>query len=278
MAVSLNYHILKDVRCQSVKSIKNIIISNYKICKTENALKFKNTNLFSAMVKKLDDSVGEIINTLYEKDLLKNTIIMFSSDNGGMTFGNSMNWASNWPLRGIKMSPWDGGIRSVALLWTLGLNNPDHIWYGRMHIVDWLPTVLSAIGAETPKGIDGIDMWRSIVENKESDRKEIFEIDDYTGYSAMISGKYKLITGNVSVDYSNYYGGDLKGIIGKAPEYSQAFNSSKTYEVLNKLGMQNDTSMSENRNKFKIDCGSSNFDKCYPKTGNYQLLNKHYIF
>lgn len=60
-----------------------------------------NQALFSGMVSKLDDSVGEVIGALNNADMLKNSIIVFLADNGGATTGLHVNHGSNWPLRGV---------------------------------------------------------------------------------------------------------------------------------------------------------------------------------
>ena len=55
--------------------------------------------LVLAMVSALDDAVGNITVTLHESGLLNNSVIIFSTDNGGPAGGFNMNFASNWPLR-----------------------------------------------------------------------------------------------------------------------------------------------------------------------------------
>lgn len=58
--------------------------------------------LFAGVIKALDESVGRTVKALSDADLLKNSVIIFTSDNGGSTavqpFANS---ASNYPLRGV---------------------------------------------------------------------------------------------------------------------------------------------------------------------------------
>ena len=51
------------------------------------------------MVSALDDAVGNITATLHEQGLLNNSVIIFSTDNGGPAGGFNENYASNWPLR-----------------------------------------------------------------------------------------------------------------------------------------------------------------------------------
>lgn len=67
---------------------------------------------FLETVNRLDQSVGQIIETLSQTDQLKNSVILFLSDNGAQTFGEHENFGSNWPLRGVKTA--FNAISSVA--------------------------------------------------------------------------------------------------------------------------------------------------------------------
>lgn len=226
------------------------------------------------MMKKLDDSVGDVVNSLSEKGILQNTIIVFISDNGGMTSGNSLNYASNWPLRGIKMSPFEGGIRVTGLLWSPKLNGSHHLWNGYMHVSDWVPTLLGAAGINTPSNVDGKNLWDKINRNSDSDRNEIIEIDDYTGFSAVIQGDYKLVTGYVIEEYSTYQGDDLRGIIGRGPSYDDALKNSKTLAAFKSIGKNFDMSSINLRNEIRIKCvrKRKNTELCQPKKGMYFIV------
>lgn len=57
----------------------------------------------TAMVSKLDESVGHIVHTLMETGMLNNSIIIFISDNGAPSVGDFQNWGSNYPLRGVRI-------------------------------------------------------------------------------------------------------------------------------------------------------------------------------
>jgi len=61
------------------------------------------------MLSALDDSVGNVTRALHQRGMLNNTIIVFSTDNGGPADGYDMNAASNWPLRyvGLVKQPTD---------------------------------------------------------------------------------------------------------------------------------------------------------------------------
>lgn len=105
---------------------------------------FKN----SAMVTKLDESVGQIVRQLKRQNMLNDSIIIFSTDNGGAAEGFNLNYASNWPLRGVKNTLWEGGVRGAGLIWSPRLQKSQRVANQTMHIADWLPTLLTAIKGE----------------------------------------------------------------------------------------------------------------------------------
>lgn len=63
----------------------------------------------------MDDSIGSIVEALDGKGMLQNTVIVFMTDNGAPTLGSYRNWGSNYPLRGIKNTLFEGGNVSVFL-------------------------------------------------------------------------------------------------------------------------------------------------------------------
>lgn len=101
----------------------------------------------SAMVSALDNSIGEVFSALHKKDMLDNSIIVFSTDNGGAVEGIDASTGSNWPLRGSKYNMWEGGIRAASFIWSpLLQKSQGTISKNLMHISDWLPTLYAAAG------------------------------------------------------------------------------------------------------------------------------------
>lgn len=72
---------------------------------------------YAAMMKSLDDGIGEVLRALDRSGLADNTLVIFTSDNGGERF------SYNWPFRGQKFSLWEGGIRVPAIVrWPAGMS------------------------------------------------------------------------------------------------------------------------------------------------------------
>ncbi len=100
---------------------------------------------YLGMVTALDDAIGNITKKLEEKGLLDDTIIAFTSDNGGATYDSGR----NFPLRGGKMTAFEGGHRVRAFIKTPHAN--PYQYNDMFHAVDWLPTILNA-ALDTPVG------------------------------------------------------------------------------------------------------------------------------
>lgn len=157
--------------------------------------------IYAAMVQKLDESVGSVVQTLFEEEMLENSIVIFTTDNGGPAAGFNGNAASNWPLRGVKNTLYEGGVRGAGLIWS-PLVTPKGRGVSKqlIHIQDWLPTLLKAVGVENPEEltgpIDGINMWDEIRLGLTSPRTQLLHnIDDNYGNEGVRVGAWKLLHG-----------------------------------------------------------------------------------
>ena len=113
------------------------------------------TAVYGAMVENMDANLGKLFNALDSLRLRKNTLIIFTSDNGGIAAIHSQN-----PLRGGKGSYYEGGVR-VPLI----ISWPGHIEAGQqsdlpVSNIDFYPTLLSVIHQKSDSGkiLDGLDI------------------------------------------------------------------------------------------------------------------------
>ncbi|KAH9377829.1 hypothetical protein HPB48_006502 [Haemaphysalis longicornis] len=151
------------------------------------------------MVDALDKSIGALMEALEAESMLENTIIVFSSDNGGDPYTSVRNTGYNWPLRGIKSTLWEGSVRVPAFLWNAQLVQSPRVSNQLMHITDWLPTLYSAAGGDVTNlgALDGFDMWQALSLNLLSPRTEILlNIDNELGVAALRYGEFKLVVGS----------------------------------------------------------------------------------
>ena len=197
----------------------------------ESVLKFsyiedETRRLHAAMIHEMDNAIGEIIAALKKENVLKNTIVMFASDNGGLTpdvklnpsflsipkkigicetknkFGikifqwiceNYSGGSSNKPLPEGKMSVSEGGIRVPAVIW----------WPGKLEhsknenfitMMDVLPTILDLINYKIEIEVDGKSRVSSLIDNDNSESSKYVVTNIINDEYAVIEMPYKLIT------------------------------------------------------------------------------------
>ncbi|NNJ26327.1 sulfatase [Alienimonas chondri] len=119
---------------------------------------------FAAMLEMVDDSVGRLRTVLQETGQAEDTVILFTSDNGGLhqvyygepnpIHGQSGPLvSSNAPLRGEKGSLYEGGIRVPLLVHWPGVTEPGRACDAAVTTSDLTPTILNLAGAEPPSGV-----------------------------------------------------------------------------------------------------------------------------
>ncbi|XP_063230212.1 arylsulfatase B-like [Bacillus rossius redtenbacheri] len=168
-----------------------------------------NRRTYAAMVSKLDESVGRVVAALQSRRMLEDSIIVLLSDNGAPTIGTYPTWGSNFPLRGLKETLWEGGVRVPALVWSPLLYQTPRVSSQLMHISDWLPTLLAAAGGPPPPAdIDGVNQWDALVYNLPSRRNSVLvNIDERERTAAFRFGNYKMVVGSArNGEYDGYFG------------------------------------------------------------------------
>jgi arylsulfatase A-like enzyme len=110
--------------------------------------------VYGDCIEEIDWSTGEILKTLAELKLENQTIIFFTSDNGGVL----RHGASNAPLKAGKATSFEGGHRVPGILWAPGRIKPGQVTDRIVTTMDLLPTFAAAIKADLPsRKIDGFD-------------------------------------------------------------------------------------------------------------------------
>jgi arylsulfatase A-like enzyme len=148
---------------------------------------------YAGMLAAMDEAVGQIISALDEKGLRRNTLIVFSSDNGGPEPGQV---TDNGPLRAGKATLYEGGVRAAAFAVWDGHIKPGTTVNQPLHVVDWCPTLLKLAGASLTQKlpVDGRDAWPAIVAGKPSPHTEIL-LNATPETGAIRAGDWKLVLG-----------------------------------------------------------------------------------
>ncbi len=159
---------------------------------------------FAAMVTMLDDHVGQILDTLKALDIEKNTLVIFTSDNGAHKEGGADPdyFNSNGPFRGYKRDLYDGGIRVPMLARWPGKIAPGGTTDHLSAFWDFLPTVCELTGIEAPEGLDGISFAPSLLgAGTQAEHSHLFwAFYERGGRIAVRKGDWKLVKYDLDED------------------------------------------------------------------------------
>jgi arylsulfatase A-like enzyme len=162
--------------------------------------------LFAATVAHMDHAIGRVVEALDKAEIRDNTVIWFTSDNGGLNNhgGNTYpppdpklrNFSSNKPLRGQKTEVYEGGMRVPAFVSWPGHLEP-RVVNAPMHAVDIMPTLMNLVGAsvEPTPDFDGQNVWPVIKSGTPPTEPRDFYWVQGAGRQriAMRSGDWKLL-------------------------------------------------------------------------------------
>jgi len=151
---------------------------------------------YAGMVQSVDESTGKILAALKELGLTENTMVIFTSDNGGL-----LGATNNAPLRSGKGYPYEGGIRVPLIVRWPGVTKPGTTSKTPAISVDYFPTICRAAGVSLPAGrtIDGVDLRPVLDGTGKLDRDAIYwhfphyRHRDVPPYSIIRAGDWKLI-------------------------------------------------------------------------------------
>lgn len=115
--------------------------------------------VYAGLIKQMDDAIGYVLDNLEALGLDKNTLVIFTSDNGGVTSGDAYS-TSLLPLRGGKGRQWEGGIREPLLIQFPQCKNPGSKCDVPVNGIDFYPTILDYAGIPVPERqeVDGVSI------------------------------------------------------------------------------------------------------------------------
>jgi arylsulfatase A-like enzyme len=147
---------------------------------------------YAAMVQRLDFQVGRILDHLDASGLANNTIVIFTSDNGGERFSDT------WPFSGRKTELLEGGIRVPQIVRWPGLTRPGAVTDIPVMTMDFLPTLLAGCGVKLPSGAftpDGVDLRPVLTGSGVADRRLYWRYKNFD-QRACRAGRWKYLSIN----------------------------------------------------------------------------------
>lgn len=179
----------------------------------------------AAMITRLDAQVGQVLDKLRELGIEKDTLVLFTSDNGvhkegGITPGF---FKSSGPLKGIKRSMHDGGIRVPMIAWWPGRIAPGQTSGQVWAFWDFLPTAAALAGAPAPAGLDGVSVVPALFGETLKERPPLYwEFHEGGYFRAARMGDWKAVSPDPGAPLELYHlaedMGEERNVAGEHPE------------------------------------------------------------
>jgi arylsulfatase A-like enzyme len=155
--------------------------------------------IYAGMIEAMDDAVGIVLDKLDQLGIAENTIVCFTSDNGGVSSGDAF-CTSNLPLRGGKGRQWEGGIREPFYIKAPGVTRAGSASDVPVNGIDWYPTLLELANVPVPadQAVDGVSLVPLLTGGTIADRPLFWHYPHYGNQggepsSIMIQDTWKLI-------------------------------------------------------------------------------------
>ena len=198
---------------------------------------------YASMVYAVDENIGKLINGLKDNGLYENSLIIFTSDNGGLSTLRRVAPTSVYPLRAGKGWLYEGGIKIPQLIKLPG-NIEKEIVDDITVSYDLFPTILDVAGINNENKIDGISLIPRLLEKSKIDRENVYwHFPHYHGSlwkpgSAIRSGDWKLIFDYESNEAKLF---DLKEDPSELNDISNLFNEEKERLIVELEKMKKET-------------------------------------
>lgn len=206
---------------------------------------------YSSLVEGMDKSLGDIMDFVKKKGIEKNTVIIFMSDNGGLSLASErggQEHTQNLPLKAGKGSVYEGGIREPMIVKYPALVKPGTVANQYLIIEDYFPTILELAGIKNYKTVQKIDgkSFMPILKNsslKDDNRTLVWHYPNKWNntkevginyFSAIRKGDWKLVYNQRNGKKELY---NLNTDIGESQDLSSS-NPKKTDELTRQLGTQ----------------------------------------
>ncbi len=147
----------------------------------------------ASMITRMDGDVGRLVALLKELEVDKNTLVLFTSDNGPHNEGGHDHtfFDANGPLRGFKRDLYEGGIRVPTIAWWPGVIRPGSVSAEPLAFYDFLPTACDVAGVDPPADTDGVSFLPLLKGQPQSSHEYLYWA--YGDKLAVRAGRWKAV-------------------------------------------------------------------------------------